>query len=55
MGYTQPESVKMLSFATIPNVIGSSYEFPKLKGIGTDKYAENSASETIYLQSIVYK
>ena len=26
-----------------------------IKGIGTDKYAENSASETIYLQSIVYK
>ena len=27
----------------------------EIKGIGTDKYAENSASETIYLQSIVYK
>ena len=35
--------------AAIPAICGT------IKVIGTDKYAENSASEMIYLQSIVYK
>ena len=33
----------------------SGFRWQPIKGIGTAKYAENSASETIYLQSIVYK
>ena len=42
----------MLSSGVYPQRRSLSFYF---KGIGMDKYAENSASETIYLQSIVYK